>query len=561
MKRPGLRRLSGRKAPRGVLHDRVSRRLFLGGSGALLALPFLESILPRLGSAQSASDPKRLVVVKSFSTQLIKRWYPSIEGSGYQLHDDVYGGSKADGTTLLTSSLGGGPYTQAPLSDMNRGAGISPILGPALNPFTDKLTLIRGLDYLPTMNHNFGGILGNYSSCTNATPCDADSLDDIPTIDQVLAYSSKFYPSTPALRALHISQGVEDSMSFSDHGQPGGRVEQLKARTNPLDAWNDAFASLTGTPRGGGMPAPAQGSGSTTDKLLVDTVIDQYRELRGNPRLSGADKQKLEQHVTLLMEIQGRLSASTSPGAVVSCVKPMEPEAMRNNTGTDPSDIRDKWDAFLDLAVLALSCDRTRIVTLAVHKALGPGPDPDNSSLNGHYHSEDASGGTWHGLAHDWDNSNSRRMLEGINRWIAEEFFAKLLTKMQAVEESGGSTLLDNSLVYWGNELGFNHIAYSVPCLLAGSAGGYLKTGRYLDYIDWDGQAYFSQEDGNVIKGIPHNRLLVTILQAMGLTPGDYERDGKPGYGSTSTQGRDSDAWAVNYDLSKVGEILPGIRG
>ena len=60
------------------------------------------------------------------------------------------------------------------------------------------------------------------------------------------------------------------------------------------------------------------------------------------------------------------------------------------------------------------------------------------------------------------------------------------------VPELGDKTLLDNSLVYWGNELGFNHIGYSVPCILAGSAGGYLKTGRYLDYIGAWGAAIIS---------------------------------------------------------------------
>ena len=205
-------------------------------------------------------------------------------------------------------------------------------------------------------------------------------------------------------------------------------------------------------------------------------------------------------------------------------------------------------------------CDQTRLITIGVHKALGPGPDSSNPTLVGHYHSEDASGGTWHGLAHDFDNANSRRILKGINQWIAGEIFAKLIGKLD-VPEANGKTYLDNSLVYWGNELGFNHIGYSVPCLLAGSAGGFIKPGRYLDYIDWSGRAYFSQENGNVIKGIPHNRFLVTALQAMGLSPGDYERDGQPGYGSTSTVGKKADAWAVDYDLSTVGQILPGIQG
>jgi hypothetical protein len=528
----------------------VSRRLFLrGAGGALLALPFLQSLLPKAAGAQAMSAPKRFIVFKSFSTQLIKQWYPTFSGNGYALKDSKYTGSKADGSTLLTQKLAGGPATWAPLADLKTDKGISGILGAKLNPFLDKLTLIRGLDFLPSVNHNFGGLLGNFSSCTKATPCDADALAAVPTIDQVLAYSPKFYQTTPGLRSLHISQGVGDAMSYSDGGKAGGAVEQLKTRTNPRDVFNDLFAGVMD----GGTPMP---SGPDPDALLVDKVMDQYRALKSSSRLSAEDKAKLEAHVGLLAEVEAKLSTTTK----LSCVKPADPGSLDNNSATDPTDIQKKWDLFLDLVVAAIACDRTRVITIGVHKALGPGPDPADTKLIGHYHSEDASGGTWHGLAHDFSNENSRRMLAGINNWIAEELFAKLLTKLD-VAENGDQTLLDNSLVYWGNELGFNHIAYSVPCLLAGSAGGFIKPGRYLDYIDWDGKAYFSQEDGNVIKGIPHNRFLVTALQAMGLSPADYERAGQAGYGSTSTNGRDASAWPVDYDLSTIGQILPGIQG
>jgi len=540
--------LEGPGAPRSVRWDRSSRRLFLGLGGTCVALPLLESLLPRTAAAQAGTDPKRFICLKSFSTQLIKSWYPRFEGNGYQLKDAVLSGSKADGTTYLTAPLGGGPYTQAPLADFQTDTGISDILGPSLNPFLSKLTLIRGLDFLPSVNHNFGGLLGNFSSCTNATPCDADSLADVPTIDQVLAYSSVFYPTVPAVRSLHVSQGVEDAMSYTNYGDPEGAVEQLKTRTNPLDIWNDLFAGLVDT---GEEPGP------NPNILLIDRISEEYGELRNNSRMSAADREKLDRHITLLSEVQARLSGTPT----LSCTKPLEPESLDNNSGTDPSDIAQKWEIMLELVALGLACDRTRIVTIGVHKALGPGPDPGDTTLAGHYHSEDASGGTWHGLAHDWSNENSRRMLAGINSWITENVFASLIEKLDAIEESNGTTLLDNSLVYWGNELGFNHIAHSVPCLLAGSAGGYLETGRYLDYIDWDGQAYFSQEDGNVIEGIPHNQFLVTALQAMGLQPADYEINGEPGYGSTSTNGRDPSLWPVDYDLSQVGNILPGITG
>ena len=527
-----------------------SRRSFLkGAGGAVLAMPFLESLAPRLARGQTMTPPRRFIVIKSFSTQLIKEWYPAFKGNGYALKDSKYSGSKADGTTLLTQKLVSGKnYTWAPLADLQTADGISGILGPSLNPFLPKLTLIRGLDFLLAVNHNYGGLLGNFSSCTAATPCDADSLPDVPTIDQVMAYSPKLYPSTPGLRSLHLAQGVTDAMSYSDLGKAGGPVQQLKTRTNPLDAFNDVFGGFTA---GGGS-----GTGSDRDKLLVDRVYQDYTKLKTNSRLSAGDKQLVDQYITLVAELQAKMSVKP----MMTCTPPAAPGSMANNTGLNVSDITSKWKLFLDLVTAAIMCDRTRIITIGVHKALGPGPDSSDPTLVGLYHSEDASGGTWHGLAHDWSNANSRRILKGVNQWVASEIFAKLLGKLD-VPEMNGTTYLDNSLVYWGNELGFNHIAYSVPCLLAGSAGGFIKTGRYLDYIDWDGKAYFSQEDGNVIKGIPHNQFLVTALQAMGLAPADYERDGKPGYGSTSVGSRTNDTWPVDYDLSTVGQVLPGIKG
>ncbi|MEM6791867.1 MAG: DUF1552 domain-containing protein [Myxococcota bacterium] len=525
----------------------VSRRNFLLGSGgAVLAIPFLESLASK--EALAAPAPKRLVVMKSFSTQLIEEWYPTMSGNGYQLHDDVYSGNKADGTTLLHQPLGGGPYTQAPLTDFQSDTGISSILGPALNPFLSKLTLIRGLDFLPTVNHNYGGILGNYSSCTSATPCNADGLPDINTIDQVLAYSSKFYASAPWARFLNVSQGVDDAISYSDLGMPGGTIQHLKARTNPLDAWRDMFE--------GAEPPEGTPAGPNRDKLLIDRVYEDYVRLRDHRRLSADDKQRVDRYLTLITELQARLDGGTT----LSCTMPEAPESLENNSGTNSGDIERKWELFLDVVAAALMCDQTRIVTMSIHKALGPGPDAGDPTLQGHYHSEDASGGTWHGLAHDWGNPNARRMLAGINTWIASEIFAKLCARLD-VDEGEGRTVLDNSLIYWGNEMGFNHIAYSVPCLLAGSAGGFIQPGRYLDYIDWNGQSYFGQENGNVIKGIPHNRLLVTILQAMGLDPADYEMNGQPGYGSTSTAGKNPSQWPTDYNLAQIGDVLPGIQG
>ena len=46
-----------------------------------------------------------------------------------------------------------------------------------------------------------------------------------------------------------------------------------------------------------------------------------------------------------------------------------------------------------------------------------------------------------------------------------------------------GGTFLDNNLVMWGNHMGDGgaHSAYQIPWILAGKAGGALKSGIHVD--------------------------------------------------------------------------------
>ena len=78
---------------------------------------------------------------------------------------------------------------------------------------------------------------------------------------------------------------------------------------------------------------------------------------------------------------------------------------------------------------------------------------------------------------------------------------AYLLGKLDAVNEGTG-TLLDNTLVVWGRELGSTaHRMERVPFILAGKAGGALRTGRFLSYDK-----------------LEHAKLLVSVAQLMGLS-------------------------------------------
>ena len=76
----------------------------------------------------------------------------------------------------------------------------------------------------------------------------------------------------------------------------------------------------------------------------------------------------------------------------------------------------------------------------------------------------------------------------------------------------GTGTMLDNSALMWINELshGQQHNYNNLPIVIAGSAGGYLRQGQVVD----------CSRSGNLgsTDGAPHNRLLTTLLNAVGAT-------------------------------------------
>ncbi|MCA9666030.1 MAG: DUF1552 domain-containing protein [Myxococcales bacterium] len=531
-----------------------SRRMFLQGlGGAVLALPLLESVIGKDAGAAAGTQACRLICIKSYSTQNITDWYPTFAGVG-PVSGDSYttrpsgGGNKQDGTTALVKQLAqnsgrhqdGSTYSghEAPLADFAAG-GVSRILDTSFNPFLAKMLLLRGCDFLPDTNHNDGGMLGNFAAA------DQDrGLRAVPTIDQLLAHSPKMYATTPAgVRSLHLSSGGANTFSFTDNGIQGGAVQQVSAHTNLQNAYQAVFGTMQSTPQPTVNP----------NLSLLDRVNEDYKALRAHRRLSADDRQTLDRHMTFMGELQNKLKAV---GQGPSCQKPPSPGSVSVN-GVDVSSLRTWFSAAIDLIVAAIVCDRTRIATLDIRKAIGAGVGAGGSDL-GFVHSGLKDPTDWHETAHEWGTAQQDAKVFAINHWIATSVVLELLKRLDVAEPGGSKTYLDNSLVFWGNELGFNHLNWSVPVLLAGGVGG-LKMGRYVDYIDWNKPGKFAQHNGTVIEGIPYNRVLVSLLQAFGLTPSEYESNGEAGYGATSTAGKTFNLHAIDYDMSQVGNPAPDL--
>ena len=540
--------------------DKTSRRLFLtGAGGAVLALPWLPSAMPKAlrqeAKAQTGTPPRRFVAIKTYNGTPVLDWYPRQAPAGYGTHN-------SDGTVALSQPVSeatgrhtnGNQYfaREAPLSDFS-GTGLSNVFTTEFNRHLGSMLLFRGLDIMPLINHNHGGYLGNFGLNTAGVGGAIPGAQINATIDYVMSQSPNVYASAPAgPRVFHVGSR-RNTASYAPRNPSDplaigeGSVQQAQAFVDPRAAFDAAFATL--------MPGP-MGGGNTpgVSARLMDRVLDDYRRAMDGPHLSAADRESLDRHVTYLNELDARLSG----GMTRACDTSARPASF--DTGgefaADPSQVTALFENMVDVVALALSCDVTRIVTLDVTKMVID--DGGNTFGMGDSQNADSAGReNWHFQAHQWDG-NARRWLGLGARWVAERVVARLLDRMAEVSESDGESLLHHSMVMWSNELSFNHLAYSIPTAMWGSAGGFLRTGRFIDYVDHDRPIRFSQHDGNVIEGVQFNRLMVTIMQAMGLTPSEYEREAGRGFGDASTIGKDP-GFALDYDDSNVGQVLPGL--
>jgi hypothetical protein len=123
----------------------------------------------------------------------------------------------------------------------------------------------------------------------------------------------------------------------------------------------------------------------------------------------------------------------------------------------------------LDLTVLALKCDATRVVSFM----LGNGGSPRSYEFLGVH-------GGHHDISHHQKRPENLEKLQKIDTWEIAQL-AYLLRQMDAVAEGEG-TLLDHSAVFFSSEIedGDTHSHYNLPVLLAGGLGGALPAGGHV---------------------------------------------------------------------------------
>ena len=407
------------------------------------------AFLPRSVWAATA-PPKRLVVVFSANGTIFNSWLPQGTETSFTL---------------------------------------SPILS-ALAPFQKKLLVLNGInvksagfgpgdDHMKGMGHMLTGIELLPGDTMGGAGTPAGFAGGI-SIDQRIVADIGQATRFPSLEfgVMVQNSDVWARMIYSGANQP------LPPMEDPVAAFARIFAGST-------LSAAQTAILLKRRQSVLDYVQGSLTGLSG--RIGSDDRVRVQQHLNSVQQIEKQLLAQTG-----ACSAPTVTSTDLTNVANYPAIGKTQ----MDLLIASLACDQARVASLQWSHSVSDIPMPWLNISTGH-----------HTLSHTADtDSPDQASLVQINTWYAQQF-AYLLQGLDAVIESDGSTLLDNCLVLWINELskGNIHSHQQLPVVIAGSAGGALRSGRFVTYSPQQ----------------PHNNLLVSIANAMGTSITTF---GNPAY-------------------------------
>lgn len=514
---------------------RFSRRFVLRGLGATVAIPVLPSLLTAREAKAAPAELRPCFV--SFATNHGGAWaqsmFPAAPAQG--VVKETYAGRETRRFPLTATRSGGQ-------------AAVSPVLTAPDTKLTDallaKMYTVQGVGVPFYIAHNTGGALGNYArnDANGGDGAAAQTGALRPTIDQLMAWSSAFYPDLSSVRQRAI---ILSGRSSYNYAQPDTRTGAIQEITGGVTTPNQLFDTLF--PSGGGPSAR---------RPIVDQVLEAYRQLRQSPRLSTSDKGRLDEHLQRLDEVQRRLGTSVSCTTVA---RPTNPSMSRTlgdvmygqAAALDPAAHAQYEQALNDVIVLALSCGVSRI---AVNRI-----DLNFSAFDGDWHQD---------VIHKSDQADG--VSQGIVSAALQKVFAgvvvDLAAKLDAVDMGSGTTLLDQTMLSWVQECGNQtHDSTTIPVVGFGGAQGFLKTGSHLDYRNL-AMPISDNETDKRYPGLVWNQWLGTALQAMRIPKSEWEKPavngGYPDYNFqnlswvnvTAAQAWPPAVWAVS------GDVLPWLK-
>ena len=204
-----------------------------------------------------------------------------------------------------------------------------------------------------------------------------------------------------------------------------------------------------------------------SDASVLDKVLGDAKSLRGE--VSTTDRRKLDEYLDSIREVERRIADAGKERRLEGWKPTADKPDMKRPDDDMPQDIDTHMRLMTDLVVLAFQTDSTRVATLKLN--------------NDHSGMRFPNLGIDHIIHHLLSHEDSNPDWLTVNQFFLGHL-ARMLERMDSIEEGNG-TLLDNSMIlFCSSMLTGGHDNSQLPVVLCGRAGGQLKTGRILDYLE-----------------------------------------------------------------------------
>jgi Protein of unknown function (DUF1552) len=400
---------------------RLDRRAFLQGiGGAALALPVLDA----MGADVADQIPRRFCALYTANGMSLPRaehgldewsWFPTAENNG----QFVFGKSTAP-----------------------------------LEPFRSKLSFLGGL-------HHPSGPKADPHTCSDMWLTGAPLHNPKPGtynsvgLDQVIALHTKQHCRQPSL-VLSIDAGTgflsrTGTISYNLEGRP------IPAENNPRRVFDRLF-------RDNGESLQSERAALQRRIKLVDAVVESARSLQ--QQLGKSDRERLDQYLTSLNEVESRLIASEK---WIDVPRKEQDYSHLNLDVTNESEPAEYYRNMFDLIALAFDADITRSVTFMLNREDGMG-------ISDTFPLKLGLSKTHHTLSHATDKDGQLQFAQ-YDLFLSQQL-AHFFGRLNQYQDRHGS-VLDNTIVLFGSGASTTHNPRNLPTLIAGGANLGLKHGTY----------------------------------------------------------------------------------
>ncbi len=327
----------------------------------------------------------------------------------------------------------------------------------SLKTFQEKLVFIRGL-YNPNARgcgiHSCqtGNLLTGSRLASGGTIRSGVSIDQM--LAQHMGQQTKVNSLVLGCEKPYAGIHAGYSMMYSSHISWSAPTLPAPLELYPAAAFDRLFGD-------GGL--------RRADASVLDAVLSDANGLRN--QVSVPDRRKLDEYLNSIREVERRIENAGKEHRLEGWRPTLEKPDMKRPADEMPQDIDVHMQLMSDLLVLAFQTDTTRVCTLKLNN--------DHSGLR--FPNLGIDYIIHHLLSHQEGNPDWLR----VNQYFVKHL-ARILSGLDAVQE-GERTLLDNSMIlFCSSMLNGGHDNSQLPVLLCGRAGGRLKTGRVLDYLESD---------------------------------------------------------------------------